>query len=385
MLEVERSQKMACREFKLGERRLPYFYGFQCEQALSDLLQAEFTDYSNVLMLIDSTVGGHARAMLDEFSVDGRSQVIPIVVDIAEKGKTVSRVGDLMERAIAAGVARNSAVVAMGGGVLGNIAGMVAALLYRGIPLVHLPTTPVAAFDAVLSAKQAVNLSQGKNLCGTFLEPSFIACDLAWLNTVSPEQMFRGAAEMAKNVLAVTPDLGELFLGALDTQTEPDRSLHALLDIGISAKEPYLAVDPKEKNEALVFEYGHTVGHALEFASGGAMSHGEAVAWGMLAAADIARELCGLPDTAWVRHRQLVSALGIRRDRLSALSVRAVKDLLRADNKRGYLRCGDDHSPMVLLEDLGRPVMSQGRPLTAVPYSLLDAVVDRLLAGEDND
>ncbi|WP_030378737.1 MULTISPECIES: hypothetical protein [unclassified Streptomyces] len=367
---------------------MPYFHGFDCRQALSDLLRRELAEYSNALMLVDAAVERHARGVLEDLTAGRGPRVVPLVLTTGEDDKTFSRVGALLEQAVSAGVSRDSVVLAMGGGVLGNIAGMVAALLYRGTPLVHLPTTPVAAFDAVLSAKQAVNLSQGKNLCGTFLRPSLVACDLAWLTTVPGERMFTGAAEMAKNVLAVAPSATGSFLGALDALGplgDPDRGLRALLDIGIDAKEPYLAMDPREKNQALVFEYGHTVGHALEFASRGVMSHGEAVAWGMLAAADVARELRGLPDAAWRRHHELVAALGMRRDRLSALRPEAVKALLRTDNKRGYLPCPDDHSPMVLLEDLGRPATTGKRPLTAVPHTLLDTVVDRLLTGGADD
>ncbi|MEV5568292.1 hypothetical protein AB0L54_36390, partial [Streptomyces sp. NPDC052196] len=240
---------------------------------------------------------------------------------------------------------------------------------------------PVAAFDAVISEKQAVNLKSGKNLFGAYLTPSFIACDLAWLETVEDREMLTGLAEMAKNVLAVMPDDIEGFLTAVDQRrTSPDQALTDLLRIGVTAKAPFLAVDPREKKEAVLFEYGHTVGHAIEFASAGRISHGEAVAWGMLAAADVAREVCGLSDAEVETHHQLVDALSLTKTHLRTVAVESVKKLLITDNKRGYLPLGLDEAAMVLLESLGRPVQAHGRPLIAVSRQTVDRAIDALVA-----
>jgi 3-dehydroquinate synthase/2-deoxy-scyllo-inosose synthase len=366
---------------RIGETDLTYHHGHQCTPGLGRILSEEFRAYDSVLVLIDQAARAHADALLSH--VDSPARVAPVLVGVHEQGKSLDLVNQLMERAVEAGVNRRSAVVALGGGFIGNVAGMVAALLFRGLPLIHLPTSPVAAFDSVLSAKQAVNLRYGKNLCGTFLTPSLIACDLAWLETVPAGEMTTGLAEMAKNVLAVVPERADEFLEAVRRhRDDPKRWLGVLLDIGISAKAPYLARDPQERHEALVFEYGHTVGHAIEFASAGAMLHGEAVAWGMLIAAEVGRRVTGLPAEAVREHQRMAEALGLDRRRLAALDPGLVKGLVAADNKRGYLSgAGGQDVAMVLLEDLGRAVRHDGRPLVAVSPRDLGAAIDAVMPG----
>ena len=174
----------------------------------------------------------------------------------------------------------------------------------------HLPTTPVAAFDAVLSLKQGVNLRSGKNLCGAYTAPAMIGCDLSWLTTIPRRGLLTGIAEMAKNVLAVVPDRERDFEEALANLAErPVAAFTTLFELGIEAKAPMLRTDPHERKAALVFEYGHTVGHALESVAAGAMSHGEAVAWGMLAAAETSAQLGHLGDADLKRHYRLLSHL----------------------------------------------------------------------------
>jgi 3-dehydroquinate synthetase len=366
-------------EVRIGADRVPYVSGFGCPAALAGWLNDQLAGHSSVLLLVDSNVRGHATELAGHLA--GGPDVVMLVVETRERDKTLTVVQGLLEAAVAARVDRASVVVAMGGGLLGNLAGMVAALLYRGLPLVHLPTTPVAAFDSVLSAKQAVNLGSGKNLCGLYRTPALIGCDLNWLRTVPHRQLLTGYAEMAKNVLAVAPGDAGRFVDAIERHgTDLGATLTALLDLGIRAKAPFLAADAHEKRRALVFEYGHTVGHALEFASAGTLSHGAAISWGMLAAADVSAALCGLPGTAVEQHHRLLATLPLDRGALAAVEPAAVKRLLDNDNKRGYLRTSEDFIPMVLLDQLGAPVLHEDRPLVAAPRELVHRSVDRLFA-----
>ncbi|MFD7507734.1 iron-containing alcohol dehydrogenase [Streptomyces sp. NPDC059853] len=360
------SRQLLCRDLRFGNDRLRYLAGFDCAPELGAELAAELAGYTSVMMVVDGHARAHAERLLATMAeVPG---VLPVYLRASEQGKRLATVENLLELAVERGMGRRSAVVAMGGGVTGNVAGMVAALLYRGVPLIHMPTTPVAAFDSVLSMKQAVNLRQGKNLCGTYLVPKLIACDLAWLLTVPDDQMAVGLAEMAKNVLAVTPSETERFTGALAGRRKaPEHALEALLDIGISAKAGFLSEDAHERGAALVFEYGHTFGHALEIAALGIIPHGEAVAWGMLVAAELAVETRGLPEADRAEHYRLAEALGLHAERLAGVDLGTVRALLSKDNKRGYLDTADDAVPMVLLDALGKPAMSVDKPLVPVP------------------
>lgn len=368
-------------EFAIGSDRVKYLAAYDSLPALTDRLKEALQQFSSILLVVDSQARPHAEHIVK--ALDRVVDIVPVYIVASEKRKRPSLVEDLVEHAIDHGINRQSAVVTMGGGVTGNVGGMTAALLFRGLPLIHLPTTPVAAFDSVLSAKQAVNLRQGKNLYGTFHAPMLIACDLKWLNTVPDDQLAIGVAEMAKNVLAVVPSEAEHFVAALKERRQSPRfAMQTLLDIGIAAKEPFLLIDPHEHREALVFEYGHTVGHAIEFASGGRISHGEGVAWGMLVAAELAVDICGLSAQDRVQHYELFSALGIDRSRLAQVDAGSIKRALRSDNKRGHLdgtRHGD--LAMVLLRALGTPMTFGKKPLIPVSLERIESTMDSVLTG----
>lgn len=366
-------------EFDIGLQRVRYLVAYDCLPALMCRFGDELRRYSSILFVVDTHVRAHAEQVIGE--LEQVVKVVPVYIETSEKSKRPALVENMLEHAVDHGINRTSAVVTMGGGVAGNMGGMVAALLFRGLPLLHLPTTPVAAFDSVLSAKQAVNLRQGKNLCGTFHTPTVIACDLSWLSTVPDRQMAVGVAEMAKNVLAVVPSEAQRFLAALEERRRSPRfSVRTLLDVGITAKAPFLSVDPHEHQEALVFEYGHTVGHAIEFASGGGISHGEAVAWGMLVAAELAVDVCGLSAEDRAQHYELVSALGIDRSRLAEVDAASIKRALRLDNKRGHLHdARDGDLAMVLLQALGKPEAFGPKPLIPVSVERIESTMDDVL------
>ncbi|MGY4644674.1 3-dehydroquinate synthase family protein [Cellulomonas sp. URHB0016] len=374
---------MLRQEIPLDGTDVPYLYGVDVTRELVAALVDLVPGADLVVLVHDAAVAEHAAPVVEELR--RRVPVTTIAVEAGEPRKTLSLVESIVDHAVAHHATRRTVVAGMGGGMVGNVAGLAASLLFRGIRLVHLPTTPVAAFDSVLSVKQAVNLSAGKNLAGAYHAPTLIACDLRWLTSVPHGQLLTGAAEMAKNVLAVVPERQPGLRRALDRlRDEPTAALLELLDIGCAAKRPYLASDPRERREALIFEYGHTVGHALEFLSGGRTTHGEAVAWGMLVAAEVSQALGHLADDDVERHYDVVSWLQL--DPAPAWAVGFDPDRVRAvlatDNKRGYVRTSRDTVPMVLLEALGRPLADEhGRPLVPVPVDVVMSALDTVAAG----
>jgi 3-dehydroquinate synthetase len=364
-------------EFDVG--RTPYVAGYRCEAQLVGEISRSVGHVRTAIVIADSNVEPIGRRMA-ELLRDSFGNVCVLNVAPSESTKTLSTVERLIERALHAGVDRDAVVIALGGGVVGNLAGMVAGLLFRGVPIVHLPTTPVAAYDAVLSRKQAVNSGGWKNPCGLYTTPALIAVDLHWLESVSHRQMSTGLAEMAKNVLAVCPESREHFSHAVSQLShEPTASLRTLLRIGIETKAPYLRLDGDERGAALVFEYGHTIGHAIEAASHGEVSHGESVAWGMLAAADLSRDRGDLSDADYAAHDEILALLQINRDRPPRLDSRLVKTIVRMDNKRGHLPAGNGRLPMVLLSQLGRPMGKPDKPLVDVDLGSIDRAIDSLL------
>ncbi|MGP2436209.1 3-dehydroquinate synthase family protein [Streptomyces sp. JW3] len=371
------------RRVPLDGQNTPYLYGTDCTQDLADALLRTAGAAESVLFVVDRRVTHYARPLMKLLSQHLRTELYEI--EATEPNKTMPLVQDIAEYAVSRAVNRTSLVVSMGGGLAGNVAGLTAALLFRGTRLAHLPTTPVAAFDSVVSVKQAVNLSGGKNLCGTYYRPSLIACDLRWLSTVPHSELLTGLAEMAKNVLAITPHLEGTLHDALRTLPH-DRitALQQLFDIGLDAKTPFLDRDPRERKEALVFEYGHTTGHALEFMSNGAMKHGEAVAWGMLVAAEVSRSLDILSEEDLQRHYRVIDWLGLpdAGERLAFVDRAELRAKLKTDNKRGYIPCGPNEAALVLLGSLGSPLTGpNGYPLVAVDQEAVVSALATVMAG----
>lgn len=294
----------------------------------------------------------------------------------SETTKALGTVERLINEMLDGGATRASCVVSVGGGVTGNIAGLCAALMYRGVRLVHVPTTLMAAADSVLSLKQGVNTRHGKNLVGTYHPPVAVLVDTAVLAGLPLRQRRAGLCETIKNALAIEPAMIEPLLSHLTPECElTPEFLEWIIGSSIAAKARVAESDPYERHTALVLEYGHTVGHAIEHASRGAIVHGEAVGLGMIAAAHISMGFGWLSAEEAALHRELVSRLGAPVTLGDAATVDEVVAAVGSDNKRGYRSTGSAESLMILLRGIGIPNFNDGIPLTAVPRDrIYDAV-----------
>lgn len=306
-------------------------------------------------------------------------------IEGGESTKSVRTVERLAQEMVRAGIDRNGVIVAVGGGVVGNLAGLTAALLFRGIRLVHVPTTLIAAADSVASLKQAVNLPQGKNLLGCFHKPTSVLIDLNFLQTLPAAQIRSGMCEIIKNALTVaTENIPLLDCGLNPNASYSDSELLAIVEAGLLAKQKVMQADRCERKQALVFEYGHTVGHAIELAANGRVPHGEAVGLGMIVAAEVAARLGLLSEVDLALHYRLLKRNGLAVRLPAGVTVAAVMALLCADNKRGYVSARAGEVAMILLEGLGAPAGPADRPLTLVDASLIQSCIEACLPNAEN-
>ncbi|WP_405540355.1 2-deoxy-scyllo-inosose synthase [Streptomyces sp. NBC_00075] len=311
------------------------------------------------------------------------SSIAPTVVltaDATERAKTLATVDWLAEQTIRTGATRQSIVVGLGGGLVGNVAGLLAGLLFRGIRLVHLPTTLLAMSDSTLSLKQGVNSQQGKNHIGLFHPPVLVWNHLDFLETLAPEEIRSALCETVKNVLAIVPERYDDLARLLRTDARyPNANLASVINLCIDAKTAVMAEDHREKQSALILEYGHTVGHAIELQSDGATHHGFAIGLGMLAAARMSRELGGLDSSDEAAHRELLDRNGAP---TAAIGVAAedVLGLVRLDNKRGYVPRRASTCDFILLDGLGRPRISDGSLITQVDEEIVRAGIASILS-----
>ena len=213
----------------------------------------------------------------------------PVMMADGERAKTLQTVSRLYEAFAKRGVTRSTTIVAFGGGVTGDTAGFAAATYLRGLPIVHLPTTLLAQVDSAIGGKVGVNMAAGKNLAGAFHSPSLVVCDPDVLTTLPRREFRAGLYEVVKYGVTLSEDVFANVAGSLDQIFAQDRDVLARLIAGCSRlKADVVSRDEKESGPRRVLNFGHTLGHALEAVTEyRRFRHGEAVAYGMLAAAHI--------------------------------------------------------------------------------------------------
>ena len=253
--------------------------------------------------IIHELYGEELAESLDDYEL--------ILVPDGEKAKQWSMVEELLGKLLKAGLDRKSKVIAFGGGTVGDLAGFAASIYMRGIDVIQIPTTILAMVDSSIGGKTAVNHPIGKNLVGSFHQPSKVLIDPFLLKTLSEREIRSGLAEVIK--YGVISD-AQLF-GLLESKGPNELSKEDKLEIitrCAAIKADYVERDEEDrKGIRAALNYGHTVGHAIETLSKHAMSHGEGVAVGMIVAAWISKEYELLDESEYLRICNLVEKYGL--------------------------------------------------------------------------
>jgi 3-dehydroquinate synthase len=301
-------------------------------------------------VLTDSNVGPlHAASLVRALEDAGWRVASVVEVPAGERSKSLETYAWVVGRLARAGMTRDGALFALGGGVVGDLGGFVAATFMRGVDLIQLPTSLLAMVDSSVGGKVGVDLPEGKNLVGSFFRPRVVVADVSWLETLPSRELSCGLAEVIKMGLLSGGD----YFANLDRIEAARRgdldALRALILHSVRFKARVVAEDELERGRRAILNYGHTVGHALEAAAGYALPHGYAVSAGMVAAARLAREKLGSDLVAL--HEDLLRSAGLP---LEVTSVQVEKALtaIGRDKKR---RAGDGYR-FVLLEDVGKPL-----------------------------
>jgi 3-dehydroquinate synthase len=278
-------------------------------------------------------------------------EVSHIVIPAGEGQKNLARAEELYGVLYDRGMRRGDTLVALGGGVVGDLAGFVAATFQRGVRLVQVPTTLLAQVDAAVGGKVAVDFRAGKNYVGTFYQPWLVYIDLAALDTLPARELRSGAAEVAKYALIGGGDLLDGVARLAGGPLTAARVSQELVAGCVARKVAVVAGDEREETGArAVLNLGHTVGHAVEAATAfSRYTHGEAVGLGLRACLWLSVRLCGLDPREEARGQALLDGLGLPQS-LEAVPAAAVCDLTRRDKKAGR-----DGVGYVLLGALGSP------------------------------
>ncbi len=321
--------------------RLPYpvWIGPEALDRLGAVVAAAAPAHRYALVT-DATVAAlHAGRALAALAPHAAAEPVVVAVPPGEAHKTRDTWAAVTDQLLAAGCGRDTTVVALGGGVVGDLAGFVAATYLRGVPVVQAPTTLLAMVDASVGGKTAVDTPAGKNLVGAFHPPAAVLLDPELLGTLPAPDLAAGAAEALKHgVIASEPHFDDVaaLLPAL-RRGRPGAATLARLAAAVAAsvavKAAVVAEDPRERGRRKALNFGHTVGHAVESAGGYALRHGEAVAVGMVAESVIAERLgVARPGTA-ARVRAACLAGGLPVAPPPGLAPAAVLAATRSDKK----------------------------------------------------
>ena len=291
--------------------------------------------------------GGKVQGALAGMGLDVETLSFPP----GEARKTMETALALIEGLLNAGADRSSGLIALGGGVTGDLAGFTASIFMRGIPYIQVPTTLVGQVDSSIGGKTGVDLREGKNLAGTFYQPKAVIIDMAFLQSLPDGEFRSGLAEVAKYGIIDDPGLFEYL--EFESERILAREMECLAEVvsrSCSIKKGIVEIDEKELGIRKILNYGHTLGHAVEAESAFAVSHGDAVAMGMIAAAKISEKSGYLPEKDRQRIEELLRSLGLQ-DRIpDAVTAEGILSRIRYDKKKK----GREVS-FVLLKRIGVP------------------------------
>lgn len=278
---------------ELGDRSYDVHVGAGVRARLSSVVP---TGARRAAVITQPNVGWDVESGLDQSVLE---------VPDGEEAKCLAVVERLCRAMSSAGFTRSDVIVAVGGGVVTDVAGFVAAVYHRGMRYVSVPTTLLGQVDAAIGGKTGVNLPEGKNLVGAFWQPHAVLCDSDVLATLPPREMRSGQGELAKYHF-----LGGDDLDALD--------LTQRIAAAVRIKADVVAADEREGGRRAILNYGHTLAHAIETAGRYDLRHGEAVAVGLVYAAEVAAAMGRIDDDRVAYHRRVVTGYGLP-SRLPAL------------------------------------------------------------------
>jgi len=360
---------METMDFVFADRAtVPGWLGLDCQAELLEHVRNMNAD--KILLVTEANADKLHGSYWDPLIAD--TPVEKMVLPSGDAAKSWDHLSQLVRWNFDVGATKKSVIVAFGGGALLNVAHLFASMMYRGMKLVSVPTTFLAMHDVVTSLKTSICFDGRKNNIGTFYAPLKILIDVGFCRTLPPAELFSALGELAKNACVFGAEHAEGFVRAFDDVPagEFNLSIKTILDLtrlGIKAKMDALATDAYEKNNGMLFEYGHTISHAIEKAYGdGTIPHGIGVAYGMLSTSYAAEKMGIMSKEDRVKHDEvcnlLVSKWPLPNPKPSA---ELVLQLAMRDSKRGNTSEKPHEISDVILKRIGEHVPSKTHNLHA--------------------
>ncbi len=321
----------------------------------------KITNFSSIVVIADENTRRHCLPLI-EFYLPSEFHLITI--DSGEKNKNLQTSQEVWDHLLRFGTDRDALIINLGGGLVSDLGGFAASVYKRGIRFINIPTSLLGMVDASAGGKTGVDLNHFKNMVGTFAFPELVIIAPLFLNTLPDKEWKNGIAEMIKHGLIADAEIWSslkhdmIFSNGKDISPQLKDSVTALLEKGIRVKAQIVSTDPFEKNERMILNFGHTTGHAFESLSllndEKFLSHGEAIAMGIICELYLSYELYGFDESALHEISTAIAKFFPYR-KISPGDFPKLTSLMRSDKKSsgGKMR-------MVLLNEIGSPVMHQG-------------------------
>ncbi len=318
------------------------------------LLIAKNHKASHYVIVTDSNVNRlYGQNMLDAMIQAGMKTSL-VEIPAGESSKSIATVMDIATRLLALGADRGTLLIALGGGVVGDLTGFIASVYMRSVPYIQIPTTLVGQVDSSIGGKTAVDLPQGKNLLGTFYQPRAVFADVNFLDTLPEKEFQNGLAEIIKYGIIEDEKMFKLLEEDMDAVKSRDAArLLKMIETCCRIKKSIVEIDEREQGLRRILNFGHTLGHALEASSDYALSHGEGVALGMIAAANLSVKMQYLSADDSIRIRRVIQQAGLPTRIDDALVTDTVIGHLKSDKKKK-----DDVVHFVLIKKIGMPFVN---------------------------
>jgi 3-dehydroquinate synthase len=322
----------------------------------------------NQILIIHQPPLAALAAELREQLLETYEGVVLAEVPDAEAAKRIEVASWCWQIMGASDFTRSDAVIGLGGGAATDLAGFVASTFLRGIKVVQVPTSVLGVVDAAIGGKTAINTSEGKNFVGTFSAPAAVVIDLDLLATLDHAEVLAGFGEVVKYGFIAKPEILEIIEADVDVATNPaSDEFRRLVELSVGVKADIVGKDFKEAGLREILNYGHTLGHAVEYAERYRWRHGAAVALGMMYAAELARLSGRLADSVVDRHRSVMTSLQLPTTYPLAMWSKLQEAMARDKKVRGTVQ------RFIVLDDLAKPTV-----LTSPDQTLLYAAFQEI-------
>jgi 3-dehydroquinate synthase len=365
--------KMIKREIKIPgskDRSYKVEIGTGILEGLWQRIEADFCKHSKFVVTDENLVStGHLNALLN-----GVSPPAFVISPAGETSKNINTVVSIIETMEKACLGRDSVIVALGGGTVGDIAGFAASIFKRGVTVIQIPTTTVAQADSAIGGKTGVDSSVSKNAFGAFWHPAAAYIDVTVLKTLDDRQFMAGLIESVKHALIADSEYFDFLEKNLDAIIQRNYDiLEQVADYNCKIKGSVVEADPNEQNQRRILNYGHTIGHAVETASRFELLHGEAVAIGIMAAGLIEIDLGLAQPGRLERIREILEKLGLPVKLPPKLADKKLIEIIKHDKK-----AINKWPKFVLLSNIGRIYCPNGQWAVDVNQEVVEKALDKL-------